>query len=710
MKSGVVPFCLLGRSSGALLVLGLTNFSQFALAAPATVTSAEADTALMDHDVERLAVYGERQQQNFGSKSGVLLKELPQSVQLLDVASLRAQGLLSVGDLLRQVPSANGGYARVGPYQSFSVKIRGFAADQMRNGIRQRYFEDIDASALAGVERLEVLKGPSGVLYGQSAVGGVINLVSKMPTASDSGSTTVRLGSFAQKVLSVDHSMQLGEQLALRLNAELERSDTFVDRQRLDRNNFALTLQHQLGERASGVLVAEQVKRKTNRYAGLPVSQVLTEHSPVVLARDLQLGEPAFTGLSAFAPLLQYWLDVRLDEQWTLTPRLQYSQFNTVFGQVNLRAPLTDNPMLISRNGRQGREDDAYYIAQLDLAGTVDWFGVSQQLLFGYEGGWERGRFTQFNLKPGSLAAIDVRTPVYQFDGVAPVLQFAFDNAYKLDSDAWYLQDQLRLTEQLQLLGAVRYTQSKAGSGGWQSHFALVPVSSTIWQLGLNWQFDPQWALFAGQNTGFDLESSAGARSRSGQALKPEESAQQELGLRFQTDVGSASLALFRIERLNALTADPLEPDFQVNDGEQRVQGIELQGHWQVGPQLWLQGGYAWMHGEVMQSNDGNVGARLGDLARHQLNLSAEWLLQQQWSVFVRGNYSSSRPLTTGSVWQLDGYRLLSAGLRFQQPDWSAQLALSNLLDAHYYTASGNNFVLYPAEPRQFSVQWQWHW
>lgn len=154
-------------------LLSLAFVQAFSALSFSTIASEQnkIDTAA-EASVERFSVYGQRQSDTFGSKSGILLKELPQSIQLLDVDQMRGQGLMSVGDLLRDIPSANPGYARVGPYQSFSLKIRGFAADQMRNGMRQRYFEDVDASALNSIERMEVLKGPSGVLYGQSAVGG----------------------------------------------------------------------------------------------------------------------------------------------------------------------------------------------------------------------------------------------------------------------------------------------------------------------------------------------------------------------------------------------------------------------------------------------------------------------------------------------------------------------------------------------------------
>jgi iron complex outermembrane recepter protein len=666
--------------------------------------------AATEASLERLSVFGQRTSDTFGSKSGILLKELPQSIQLVDVDQMRGQGLVSVGDLLRDIPSANPGYSRVGPYQSFSLKIRGFAADQMRNGMRQRYFEDVDASALNSIERMEVLKGPSGVLYGQSAVGGVINLVSKTPGADNSGSAGLRFGTDNQKVANGDISKNLSDSVSLRLTGELERSDTFVDRQPMDRNNVSLMLQHQVSDRATGHFVAEYVKRETDRYVGLPVSVVLPDQNSEVLDISTQLGEPGFTSLRSFAPLYQYWLDIQLNSDWTLTPRLQYQEFNTVFGQVNLRAPVAGQPDLISRTGRQGREDDDYQIAQLDANGRLMTGTVEHKVLLGYEAGRERSRFTQSNIRAGSLNSVDIHNPQYQYDTQAPVLDFGFDNFYNLDSDAWYLQDQIKLTQDVQLIGAVRYTDSKAGNGSWGGSADWVPVSSTIWQLGLTWQLNDQLTLFTGHNTGFDVESSAAARSRTGEALEPEESAQTELGLRFSAEQFNGSLALFRIERLNALTADPLDSDFSVNSGEQRVDGVEMEGRWQLSSSVQLQAGYAYMDGEITESNDGDRGAKLGDLARHRVNLSANWQYNNDWSAFVRANYSSERPLVTGSSWQLEAYRLIGTGLRYQQSNWSAQLAVNNLLDELYYTASGNGFVVYPGEPQQASLQLTWQW
>lgn len=132
----------------------------FSVSAFAQTRAADADPAPTD-----IVVTGTKTG-DFGAKSGIPIERVPQSIQVLDDEELIERGVRSIGDVLRAVPSANVGGSRVSRYQSFGLKIRGFLADQMRNGIRQRYFEDVDASALSNIARIEVLKGPSAVLYG----------------------------------------------------------------------------------------------------------------------------------------------------------------------------------------------------------------------------------------------------------------------------------------------------------------------------------------------------------------------------------------------------------------------------------------------------------------------------------------------------------------------------------------------------------------
>ncbi|HZF45069.1 MAG TPA: TonB-dependent siderophore receptor, partial [Sphingomonadaceae bacterium] len=587
-----------------------------AIALSAFASAAHAQESAADDDI---IVTGNKLSGDFGAKSGIPIERVPQSVQIVTAEEIIEQGAQSIGDLLRNVPSANAGYSRVGAYQSFSLKVRGFLADQMRNGIRQRYYEDVDASALSNIERVEVLKGPSGVLYGQSAVGGIVSIITKQPMEEGAASMAVTLGSYDQKVLTLDATTGLAPGLAIRVTGEMEQSGTFVEYQDLDRLNAGLSIAWNPAHNVSAHLVTEYVERDTKRHPGLPIPGTVQSNGVRDVDLGLNLGEPAVDRQKAHAPLVQFWVDLGLGGGWTVTPRFQYQEFNTLFTQIRLRAPQADLTT-ITRNGRQGHENDDYYIAQLDLTGSLKTGPITHKLLAGFEYSWERGRFTQSNLT--KVTPIDVLNPVYNYDTAVPTSTFAFDNFYNIDGQALYLQDQIDLTSNWNLIGAVRHSWIDASSGDiGGAPSAQAATSNTIWQVGTTYKLSEALSVYAGYNTGFDVESSAGARAADGKPLKPEESNQAEIGLRLRSGTFRGSVSAFQIQRVNALTTDPLNPDFSINVGKQRVRGVEVEGEWQPLPWWTVNAGYAYLDGEIVKSNDGDQGKRIGDVPEHSITL-----------------------------------------------------------------------------------------
>ncbi|MBA4759333.1 TonB-dependent siderophore receptor [Sphingosinicella sp.] len=669
----------------------------------ALLAATAATPAIAADEIEsEIVVTGNKFSGDFGEKSGIPIDRLPQSVQIVTADDIIESGARSISDLLRGVPSANAGSSRVSAYQSFTLKVRGFLADQMRNGMRQRYYEDVDASALSNIERVEVLKGPSGVLYGQSAVGGIISIVTKRPQAEPAANFSATFGSFDQKVVAFDMTGGVAPGLSIRATGEVERSNTFVDFQDMDRVNGGLSL-HYAGEGFSANLVAEYTERKTSRYPGLPVVGTVVPNGGEWLRRGLNLGEPAADRLSADAPLVQAWVDVKLADGWTLTPRIQYQEFNSSFLQIRLRAPVTST--IIGRNGRIGREDDAYTIAQLDLAGTLKTGLATHKLLLGYEYDRERGRFTQYSLD--NVTPIDVTAPVYTYDTAPPATSFAFDSFYNIDGHAVYLQDQVSLTDRWDVVGAVRHSWVKASSGDWGGPAAdRTPTQSTIWQIGSTYRVSEQLSVYAGYNTGFDVESSAGARAADGKPLKPEESNQLEAGLRFRHGDFRASFAAFRIKRVNALTVDLDNPDFSINVGAQRVQGVELEGEWQPVPWWTLSAGYALLDSKITRSNDGDQGLRLGDVPRHTITArTAVAVPGTPLMLRAAVNHVGSRLLVNGSAVSLPAYTIADLGAGLRAGRFTIDATVSNLFDKLYYTASGNGFAVNPGDPRTFSIR-----
>lgn len=679
----------------------------FAATAPVGVTASAAGAPRL---LEEVVVTGTKLEGVFGEKSGIPLRKMSQSVQIISSQEIAEQGARSIGDLLRAVPSADPGYSRVGPWQASSLKIRGFLADQIRNGMRQRYYEDVDASALSNIERVEVLKGPSGVLYGQSAVGGIVSIVTKRPLHEFGASTTFGIGSFSQKTASFDITGGLGNGFAARAIGEIERSDTFVDHQSMDRNNAAVSLLHQPNEIVAMHLVAEYAERRTRRHAGLPVLGTVQSNGVTTLDRSLDLGEPSIAGLNAHAPLLQAWVDIGLSESWSLTPRAQYQEFNTQFGEIRVRDPLPGSATTFARSGRFGREEDEYYIAQLDLAGTLQTGAVAHRVLAGFEYGVDRGSFAQSNLV--NVGPIDALNPSYTYDAIAPTAEFAYSNLYDVDGHALYVQDLIALNERLDVVAAVRRSWIEAADKPRGAAAAnRTKVTSTIWQLGATYTLTPVVSAYAGFNTGFDIESTAGARTAHGRPLEPEESKQVEAGLRFTGTTARGSVSLFEIRRVNALTTDPNNPDFSVNAGEQRVRGIEFEGEWRPLSYLALQSGYAYLDGEITRSNDGDEGLRIGDVPQHNFNARVSLQIPgTALSLRAGAVYVSERALVNGSDIDLPSYVLADFGASYRFKDVWIDAYVANLFDEEYFTASGNRFNVLPGDPRTFGMRVGMSW
>lgn len=672
------------------------------LAAPAfaagEVASASPET------LDTVVVTGTKTDDAFGAKSGIPLSKMPQSVQVISADAIRTEGVRSVGDLLRDVPSANPGNSRVARYQSFSLKVRGFLADQMRNGMRQRYYEDIDASALSNVERVEVLKGPSSVLYGQSAIGGILSIITKRPETTFGGSASLRIGQDDERVGTFDLTGPLTAdgRFSARLSGEIERSGTFVDGQDIDRDNVALAARWNVSDAVTVHWLSEYISRETLGYPGLPVTGTVVGNGHGTVRRGVFLGEPSLRPLTADSPLIQLWADIRLSDRWTLSPRYQYQGFRSEFSQIRVRGMQADG-VTLNRNGRYGKEDDDYQIAQLDLAGRFETGRVGHQLLLGVEGSREDSTFVQSNLT--NVGPVNIYSPIYTYPAITPATVHAFDFAGLGDGTAVYAQDLVSLSPAWDVIVGLRhsrldYTQTNDGVRDDSSSAA------TTWQLATNLRLSDRWSLFGGVNTGFDVESTMGARAADGHVFDPERSRQVEAGVRYGSDHHRVSVALFDLRRYDALTADPVDPDFSVQDGEQRVRGLEVEGVSRFGEAWTLTWGASRMDGKVLRSHDGDQDAELGDTPKLTGLLRTRYALADTpWS-FDAGVYGvGSRRLVNGSDVRLSGYALVDAGVQYARDDWSFGLTVNNLFDRRYYTASGNTFSVLPGDPRHVALR-----
>ncbi len=629
---------------------------------------------------------------------------VPQSSQAIVSSLINDMGAVDVGDVLKVVPSAMTGHTRLAPFTSFSWRIRGLDASVTRNGFRQLYFEDVDQSAFANIDRVEVIKGPGGAVYGKEGLGGIVHMVTKRPERQLSASAFTSLGQYAMRTVGGDVTGPLGDSgFALRLNGEIERSDTFVNFQKMDRSNVAFAASWDKGTRVRGFLNVEYQQRNTLPHPGLPPTGTALSNGVGTVTRETYLGEPNNVDyLKAWTPLTQAWLDVDLGRGWTLSPRYQHFTFNIDQQQMQLRAPTAGNPSLIQRTGRYNfHERDKTHAFQVEAKGKANWGEITNQLLAGYEvdihsytGNW----FTYASPPP-----INAVNPSYL---AAPLARGNSQVTFSGDLDTYepYVQD-LIIWNKVSVLVGLRRTDVKIDSefGGF-----LTPDQNhggNSYQAGATYRVAPTVSLFAGASTGLSVDNIIGSTSADGTPFVPERSRQVEIGVKHQSGRVSGSVAFFNILFKNATTGDPNNPDFALQVGEQRSRGVEAETSWQASDRAFLTGGLAFIDAAITGSNDGDVGNRLGNIPRLQANVWAHLQVHRNLVAGAGTNFVGRRFGTISNTYELPRYGTVDASLSWQvSRELKAEVFVQNLFDRTYYTGNSNN-ALYPGEPRSAYVR-----
>lgn len=688
---------LLATSSAITLLVSIAPF-------------ASAQTSANDKDV--VVVTGTKSN-DFGSKSGIPIEKMPQSVQVLDDDDIIASGARTIEDALRSVPSATVAHSRIATFSGNTLRLRGFSPQQIRNGMFQRFYDSTDPSALSNVERIEVLKGPSGVLYGQSGVGGIVSIITKQPTDTFEGSVALTGGSFDQKMATVDVGGPIASGLGVRFTGEIERSGSFTNLLDVERENSALTFAWRPRDGVSAHFVAEYLHRDTLENPGLPVIGTVVSNGVATVDRDTYLGEPDYNRQENHASLLQGWVDFRLVDGWTLTPRLQYSEWNNTSKSTTLLTPAPGSLTTIPRVGRNAGEQDKFWLAQLDLAGEIAAFGIEHKLLIGVEYNNDNVPFRMHDTVPCGVGSINALNPVYGCG--APTSNFGFLSEAKLEGAAIYAQDQIALTDAWNVVAGIRHSESTNDNNFVTAFFSspsTADLSNTSWQLGTTYSLGGGVSLFGGYNTGYDLGAVTGSRNFSGEPFEPETSDQAEAGIRLTQDMLRGSVSLFRIRRNNVGVADPANFGFQVQDGQFRVQGVELEGEWSPAPGWWLQGGYAHLDGEVSKTTEpALLGAQLAETPENSAALSTRVTLGSvEWRAAV--NYVGACKMINGGSVTLPEYTTMDLGAGIDFDTWRLDAVLTNIFDETYYFSDnasryslGTEDRVFPGEPRTFSIR-----
>ncbi|WP_339070482.1 TonB-dependent siderophore receptor [Pseudomonas idahonensis] len=521
-----------------------------------------------------------------GSKTDSALVEIPQTINVIGAKEIKARGAQSVTEALLYTPGMTGG--------GFSdrVKIfdeptsRGFSPTPMYlDGLHLPYGGGSTGGALQiepyALERIEVLKGPASVLYGQNQPGGIVNMVSKRPTETPLHQLVLEAGSYDHKSVALDLGGPLDEQgqFLYRLTGLASDSQDAVDYVQRQRQFIAPSLTWRPDDDTQLTLFAQYQKDNDVPEAqGLPSVGTVFANPNGKIDRDLFLGEPGVNAYDRDQFVLGYEFSHRLNDVWTLKQNARYADVDDRY-----RAPLhgykfVSNPKTglndqryMTRYGVDWKQHNKVYGVDSIAQAEFDTGPFSHTLVMGLDYYHSNSKFHgKYDYNPPIL---DMFTPTYG-------QSLNFGNPYQWDNTiiqtGLYVQDQIKYEKWVLVLGGRNdwaETDNKTPLNGGHTN---AKSQSFTGRGGLVYLFDNGLAPFVSYSESFLPLSGT---SVGGSAFEPSSGKQYEVGMKYQPpgQESFVQVSAYQLDQENILTSDLANPGFSIQSGAVRSRGIELE-------------------------------------------------------------------------------------------------------------------------------------
>ncbi|MFS0827791.1 TonB-dependent siderophore receptor [Pseudomonas phoenicis] len=638
-------------------------------------------------------------------------KETPQSLTVMTRQRLDDQRLTSLNEVLEQTPGVTASHTSIGAenntYWSRGFQINNFEIDGVPTSSRI----DNSTQYTAMYDRVEVVRGATGLISGSGTPSATINLIRKRPTFEPQVSVNAEAGSWDRYGLGLDASGPLTESGNVRGRLVLDYKDQsyWVDRMSSDAALVFGITEFDLSE--------DTLLTAGFSFANTHTNAPVRAGFPAYFSNGVKTDFPRSTNSS---PDWAYYdrkvtnlftsLEHSFANGWSAKAEVSHTQnsFDQVTSYLNGSIDQASGagaylyPNRWSGTPRQNTFD-AY------LTGPFSLFGREHELIVGttlsrYQehtpdrGGWV-GPWTGYDGTIGNF---------FEWDGSGPRPDFTPVGKNHIDEDQYaaFVTSRFSLTDATHLILGGRVTDWKRESentpyGGEASRDVEERHGLFLPYAGLVYDLNDTWSVYGSYTKIFNPQS-YGMKSVNGGPLDPQEGVGYELGVKasFNDDALNASLALFRIEQDN-LAVYLRDPDIYTLEQGTNTQGVELSLDGTLSEGWQVMAGYAYS-----VSNDEENRRIVTNIPRHSLKTFTTYRLPGAWDKLTVGggvNWQSKygqdlQTFTQGS------YALVNLMTRYDvTPKMSVKLNLNNVFDKRYY-GYADSWVVY-GEPRNFMTQ-----
>ncbi|MBB4200004.1 hypothetical protein CCR94_21650 [Rhodoblastus sphagnicola] len=630
-----------------------------------------------------------------GAKFDIPNKEVPQSIVEIPQKLLVEQNDIYLNDALRNVASVQPTYSDVSGAPIF--RIRGFVARNIyRDGLRDETF---DRSAWLGdIDRIEVLKGPASVLYGDGSLGGSINYVTKKALGPDSIKAFGWYGNFDTAGGGFDVTRRVTDSTVARVIVDKTYSDTYVQNNPVRQSHAALLTQTQVSDAATLSTRFEDRERNSGVDTGLPVYGTLlgTKLSlPIWANYNTNWSRRTDIGRSGAVDL-----DYRINNDWTFHSgaAVNYYWFNqglsVISGYTANNTKLTRTFQIASSETWQGTQD-----SYLQNKGTL--FGLPNLFLVGTELSYSH--VTRPQSTSGSFS-FPVR--LYGDTTAGPGYNASSNLTFKQYREGHYVQDQIELLPGLKAIGGVRYDLVSRDSADTVTAVYQSQRNDALSErAGLTYEFIPGYVAYGGYSHSFAPPgSTVSLGAVKGQLLPPEIGDNVEAGVKADLNNWlTATAAVFRLDRRNVVSADPVS-GYATTTGEQLSQGFELDASVKLAPGWNLSLSYAYDDARVKKDTTYRVGAPVDNAPKNAAHLWSSYEFQSgdfKGLSFGGGvTYVGDRAgvlvkaATPNVNYVLPEYATFDLMAAYKYENLKFSINATNVFDKRYYLASASSTAI----------------
>ena len=628
-----------------------------------------------------------------GSRLDITPLQTPASIEVITQEQLRSRGDAS---LMEAITRATGITGLAHPGNSGSaLSARGFtdSTSVMRLYDGTRQYGGVSVSYpfdTWSVDRIEVLRGPASVIYGDGAIGGVVNVIPKKPTrGAIRNEVQAVAGTDGHRGLAFDSSGAINDMLSYRVDVSGARSDGWVDRGDSRDLNLSGALQLDVSPQLSLTLSHAQGEQHPMRYFGTPLvnGQMLW----AIKNRNYNVADSEIEYKDRWTELSARWsprsnvvvrsklYDIQSRRYWRNAEGYEY---NSSTGLIDR----SDNTEIAHDQTQTGNTTDATFTGKL--------FGLPNQVSIGFDVNTSSFTHTN-NTYVGSSGSVDLFNPVPgQYSSTVPFIPRYRNNA---DQYAVFGENRLELTPRWSVVAGLRYDRADvsrrnllSGSPAFDKSY-----SNTGWRLGSVYQWQPQLSFYGQYSEAADPVSGMLMLSPTNSRFDLSTGKQIEVGVKqsFWDQRGDWTLAVYEIRKSNLLTRDPSDSSARVQVGKRSTQGLEATLALAITRTIQLDANAALLKARYDDFSELVSGDRDGkvptDVPERVANVWLGWKFTPDWTMSGGLRHVGKRYADSANTLKLPAYTTTDLSLKWRAtPDTTLALRGFNVFDKDYISTA----------------------